>query len=102
MNVNDMLKALSPKRESVTINGYTFYARPMTVQEFNEHVFNPNKVDRDELTILRCIQHEDGTPVFENIEQVKSVYTSVRSELIGLVAQASLMQEPAEIESEVK
>lgn len=102
MNLNEMLKALSPKRESVTVSGYTFYARPMTVQEFNEHVFNTDKVDRDERSILRCIVDENDKPVFESIEQVKSLYTSVRSELIGLVAQASLMKEAAEIENDVK
>ncbi|EEY3530706.1 cytochrome, partial [Escherichia coli] len=41
-------------------------------------------------------------PVFESMEQVKALYTSVRSELIGLVAQVSLMQDPAVIENEVK
>ncbi|SQP91238.1 Uncharacterised protein [Escherichia coli] len=43
MNLNEMLKALSPKRESLTLGGFTFYARPMSVQEFNEHVFNTDK-----------------------------------------------------------
>ncbi|MEJ1770498.1 cytochrome [Escherichia coli] len=102
MNINEMLAALSPKRESVTIGGFTFYARPMSVKEFNEHVFNTDKEDRDERSILRCIEDEDGKPVFESIEQVKALYTNVRSELIGLVAQVSLMQDPAVIENEVK
>ncbi|HFR7074815.1 TPA: hypothetical protein ACHXQG_002413, partial [Shigella sonnei] len=102
MNLNEMLKALSPKRESLTLGGFTFYARPMSVQEFNEHVFNTDKKDRDERSILRCIEDEDGKPVFESIEQVKALYTSVRSELIGLVAQASLMKDAAVIENEVK
>lgn len=43
MNINEMLAALSPKRESLTIGGFTFYARPMSVKEFNEHVFNTDK-----------------------------------------------------------
>nr|WP_289247800.1 cytochrome [Escherichia coli] len=71
-------------------------------KEFNEHVFNTDKEDRDERSILRCIEDEDGKPVFESMEQVKALYTNVRSELIGLVAQASLMQDPAVIENEVK
>ncbi|MGC6744430.1 hypothetical protein ACP0HM_05145 [Escherichia coli] len=36
------------------------------------------------------------------MEQVKALYTNVRSELIGLVAQASLMQDPAVIEKRGK
>ncbi|EDS3221003.1 cytochrome, partial [Salmonella enterica] len=42
MNITEMLKALSPQRESVEINGFTFYARPMTLKEFNEHLLNAN------------------------------------------------------------
>lgn len=102
MNIQEMLKALSPKRESVTINGFTFYARPMTVAEFQEHVSNADKADRDERTIVKCVEDEDGNPVFENIEQVKQLYTNIRAQLIGLVALASLLPENSEIEKEAK
>lgn len=102
MNINDMLAALSPKKESIEINGYTFYARPMTLKEFNEHVFNGDKENRDELSIFRCIVDENDKPIFENIEQVRKLYTNVRSQLIGLVASASLMPEASAVESEVK
>ncbi|EBK0477663.1 cytochrome [Salmonella enterica] len=102
MNLIDMLGALSPKKEALTIGNFTFYARPMSVHEFNEHIINPDKDGRDELTILRCIVDESGKPIFENIEQVKSLYTNVKAELVGLVAQASLMPEPAKVEEEVK
>ncbi|EDO5603399.1 cytochrome [Salmonella enterica] len=102
MNINEMLKALSPQRESVEINGFTFYARPMTLKEFNEHLLNANKELRDEISIMRCIVDEDNNPVFTDINQIRQLYTSVRSELIGLVATASLMPEPAKVEEEVK
>ncbi|EDT7800731.1 cytochrome [Salmonella enterica subsp. enterica serovar Berkeley] len=102
MNINEMLAALSPKRESITFGEYTFYARPMTLKEFNEHVMNGNKELRDEVSIMRCIVDEDNNPIFESIEQVRGLYTSVRNEMIGLVAQASLMPEPSKVEEEVK
>ncbi|PEH74292.1 cytochrome [Edwardsiella tarda] len=102
MNFNEMMAALSPKRESLTIQGYQFYARPMTVQEFNDHITNADKDARDELSILRCIEDEEGNPVFTDIKQVKQLYTTVRAELIGLVALATLMPEPSKVEKEVK
>ncbi|MEH3800183.1 cytochrome [Escherichia coli] len=102
MNINDLLKTLSPKREAMEINGFKFYARPMSVQEFNEHIQNNNKEDRDERTILKCIEDESGKPVFTNIKQVKALYTTVKAQLIGLVALASMMPEPSKVEEEVK
>lgn len=102
MNINDLLKALSPKREAMEINGFKFYARPMSVQEFNEHIQNGNKEDRDERTIMKCIEDENGKPVFTNIKQVKALYTTVKANLIGLVALASMMPEPSKVEEEVK
>lgn len=35
-NFEEMIAALSPKREAVELNGFKFYARPMTVSEFGE------------------------------------------------------------------
>ncbi|EJK1262908.1 cytochrome [Salmonella enterica] len=102
MNLNEMLKALSPKRESITINGFTFYARPMTVSEFNSHIMNRDKNGRDEIAIMNCIVDENGKQIFESIEQVNSLFTTARAELVGLVAQASLMASPSEVEEEVK
>ncbi|EGL8902532.1 cytochrome [Salmonella enterica] len=102
MNITEMLKALSPQRESAEINGFTFYARPMTLKEFNEHLLNANKELRDEISIMRCIVDEDNNPIFTSLDQIRQLYTSVRSELIGLVAQASLMPEPTKVEEEVK
>ncbi|EAO4368286.1 cytochrome [Salmonella enterica] len=102
MNVEEMLKALSPKRESLTINGFTFYARPMTVAEFNSHIMNRDKNGRDEIAIMNCIVDENGKQVFKNIKQVNGMFTTTRAELVGLVAQASLMASPSEVEEEVK
>lgn len=102
MNLNEMLAALSPKRESLEINGYKFYARPMTVVEFNEHIIAKDKNGRDETTILNCIVDEDGKQIFESIEQVRALYTTVKQQLIGLVAIASIMPEPSKVEEEVK
>ncbi|EIC3047327.1 cytochrome [Salmonella enterica subsp. enterica serovar Manhattan] len=102
MNLHEMLAALSPKRESITFGDYTFYARPMTLKEFNEHVLNGNKELRDEISIMRCIVDEDNNPIFTSVDQVRGLYTSVRNEMIGLVAQASLMPEPSKVEEEVK
>lgn len=56
MNINEMLAALTPARKSIEINGFKFYARPMTVVEFNEHITAVDKNGRDELTILNCVQ----------------------------------------------
>ncbi|MBC5790608.1 cytochrome [Providencia sp. JUb39] len=102
MNLNDLLAALSPKRQAMEIQGFKFYARPMSVREFNEHIQNNNKEDRDEKTILRCVEDESGKPVFKNIEQVRGLYTTVKAQLIGLVALASMMPEPSKVEQEVK
>ncbi|EDA3265525.1 cytochrome [Salmonella enterica subsp. enterica serovar Bovismorbificans] len=102
MNLNEMLQALSPKRESVVINGYEFFARPMSVSEFIEHVGNPDKNIRDEKTIFDCIQDKDGKQVFESIEQVSALYTTVKRQLIDLVALASIMPKESDVESEVK
>ncbi|ECW0786387.1 TPA: cytochrome [Salmonella enterica] len=102
MNINEMLAALSPKRESIQFGEYTFYARPMTLKEYNEHLFNSNKELRDEISIMRCIVDEEDKPIFSSVEQVRGLYTSVRNEMIGLVAQASLMPAPSEVEEEVK
>ncbi|EFH9636877.1 cytochrome, partial [Escherichia coli] len=55
MNINEMLAALTPARKSIEINGFKFYARPMTVVEFNEHITAVDKNGRDELTILNCV-----------------------------------------------
>ena len=71
MNINEMLAALSPKRESLTIGGFTFYARPMSVKEFNEHVFNTDKEDRDERSILRCIEDEDGSQYLNLLNKLR-------------------------------
>lgn len=104
MNLQEMLAALSPKREHIEINGYKFYARPMTVVELTRHMTAEDKNGRDEISILDCIEDEDGKPVFENIDQVKSLYTTVRKQLIDLVVYASIKpyKEDAEIEKEVK
>ncbi|ECX0160811.1 cytochrome [Salmonella enterica subsp. enterica serovar Muenchen] len=102
MKLHEMLAALSPKRESLTIGGFTFYARPMSVVEFNQHIIAADKNGRDEISILNCIVDEDGNQVFETLEQVQSLYTTVKSQLIGLVASASLMPEASEVEEAVK
>ncbi|PVO50891.1 cytochrome [Salmonella enterica] len=102
MNLAEMLAALSPKRESLTIDGFTFYARPMSVAEFAEHLKPGNKNGRDEKSIFDCIVDENDKPVFENIAQVNALYTTVKQKLIGLVASASLMPEASEVEEAVK
>ncbi|OAT17079.1 hypothetical protein M977_04325 [Buttiauxella gaviniae ATCC 51604] len=98
MNFEKMMQDLAPKREPIQIGEYTFYARPMTVKEYLEHLYNPDKSDRDELTIFRCIQDEDGKPVFETIDQVKKLFSNVKSILIGAVADASIRIDPVEVE----
>ncbi|HAX2909450.1 TPA: cytochrome [Escherichia coli] len=102
MNINEMLAALTPARKSIEINGFKFYARPMTVVEFNEHITAVDKNGRDELTILNCVQDEDGNQIFESIDQVNALYTTAKQKLIGLVAMASIMPEPSEVEESVK
>ncbi|WP_105471663.1 cytochrome [Escherichia coli] len=102
MNLQEMLAALTPARKSIEINGFKFYARPMTVVEFNEHITAVDKNGRDELTILNCVQDEEGNQIFESIEQVNALYTTAKQKLIGLVAMASIMPEPSEVEESVK
>lgn len=98
MNFEQMMQDLAPKREPIQIGTYTFFARPMTVKEYLEHLYNPDKSDRDELTILRCIVDEEGKPVFETIDQVKKLFSNVKSVLIGAVADASIRIDPVEVE----
>ncbi|HAK5372900.1 TPA: cytochrome [Salmonella enterica] len=103
MIINEMLAALSPKRKSIQFGEYTFYARPLTLKEYNEYLFNPSKELRDEIAIMRCIVDEEDKPIFSSVEQVRGLYTSVRNEMIGLVAESSLMMPtPSEVEEEVK
>ena len=96
-----MISDLSPKREPVKVGEYVFFARPMTVSEFGEFYMNSESEDRNDMMILKCIQNKDGSNVFENIEQVKSLYTTIRAQLAGSVSKASIMVESAnEIEKE--
>ena len=75
-NFEEMIAALSPKREAVELNGFKFYARPMTVSEFGEAFYQgKDKEDRNDIMILECIEHEDGSKVFDSLEQVKALYT---------------------------
>lgn len=98
MNINEMLTALSPKRESLNMGGFDFYARPMNFQEYAETISNPNEKNRHEYLILKCIENEDGTPVFENIEQIRGLYTNIRTNLINMISEASFMPDPVEVE----
>lgn len=92
MNFDEMMASLSPKREPVEVNGFKFYARPMTVSEFGEFYFGKEESDeRNDKMILACIQHEDGKSVFSSIDQVQKLYTNVRSVLSGAVSTASIM-----------
>ena len=94
-NFEEMIAALSPKREAVELNGFKFYARPMTVSEFGE-AFYQGKEDRNDIMILECIEHEDGSKVFDSLEQVKALYTTVRTQLAGAVTRASIFTETVE------
>lgn len=52
-NFEEMIAALSPKREAVELNGFKFYARPMTVSEFGEAFYQgKDKEDRNDIMIL--------------------------------------------------
>ena len=46
--------------------------------------------------ILECIEHEDGSKVFDSLEQVKALYTTVRAQLAGAVTRASIFTETVE------
>lgn len=96
-NFEEMIAALSPKREAVELNGFKFYARPMTVSEFGEVFYQgKDKEDRNDIMILECIEHEDGSKVFDSLEQVKALYTTVRAQLAGAVTRASIFTETVE------
>ncbi|HBZ1077151.1 cytochrome [Klebsiella pneumoniae] len=96
-NFEEMIAALSPKREAVELNGFKFYARPMTVSEFGEAFYlGKDKEDRNDIMILECIEHEDGSKVFDSLEQVKALYTTVRAQLAGAVTRASIFTETVE------
>ncbi|MES3870934.1 cytochrome, partial [Escherichia coli] len=60
------------------------------VEEFGKFFFMEDQTDN---MILKCIENEDGSPVFENIEQVKQLYTTVRAQLSAAVSAASVMKE---------
>ncbi|HBS6429894.1 TPA: cytochrome [Klebsiella pneumoniae] len=96
-NFEEMIAALSPKREAVELNGFKFYARPMTVSEFGEAFYQgKDNEDRNDIMILECIEHEDGSKVFDSLEQVKALYTTVRAQLAGAVTRASIFTETVE------
>lgn len=89
---NKMLADLSPKKKVITIKGHDFFARPMTVTEFSEFYYKNLEVsDRNDNMILACIVDKDNNCVFESIEQVQSLYTSVRAELANAVSKASIL-----------
>lgn len=96
MNFQEMITALSPQRELVEVSGFKFYARPMTVSEFGEFYFSgKSEQDKNDLMILNCIQNENGSPVFETIEQVQKLYTTVRAQLSSAVSKVSIYTESA-------
>lgn len=102
MKMQDMFAALAPKRKEIDINGFKFYARPMTVAEFQEHMSNENKGDRDAVMIFNCISDDEGLQVFESPEQVKSLYTNVQLELAQACAEMTIFLPPREVEQSVK
>ncbi|MCP6612714.1 cytochrome, partial [Klebsiella pneumoniae] len=55
-----------------------------------------DKEDRNDIMILECIEHEDGSKVFDSLEQVKALYTTVRAQLAGAVTRASIFTETVE------
>ncbi|STW00193.1 Uncharacterised protein [Klebsiella pneumoniae] len=93
-NFEEMIAALSPKREAVELNGFKFYARPMTVSEFGEAFYQgKDKEDRNDIMILECIEHEDGSKVFDSLEQVKAlIRLFALNLLVPLLAQVSLLK----------
>lgn len=95
-NFEQMMSELAPKKEPVEINGYKFYVRPMTVSELAAAFqIGESKEDRGDLMILACVQHEDGSQVFENLDQVKRLYTNVRSKLYSAVQKSSFLEQTA-------
>ncbi|WP_283647928.1 cytochrome [Hafnia paralvei] len=98
MNFEEMFKDLIPERKAIKFGNHTFYVRPMTVSEFTAHVHNPNKSERDDIAIFNCVQDESGASVFSSVDEVKSLYTTVRSALAGEVAVASVFMPPNEVE----
>ncbi|WP_368287561.1 cytochrome [Kluyvera intermedia] len=90
MKFEEMMAALAPKREPIEIAGFKFYARPMTLSEFGEGFISEKEgSDVNDKMILKCIQNEDGTPIFSNIEEVSKLYTTVRSVLTGAIQKVS-------------
>ena len=102
MNFEEMFSDLAPKRNATVIGGHSFYARPMTVSEFCAHINNPNKNERDDLAILNCIEDDEGKPIFDSIDRVKALYSTVRSELAMAVATMTIFLPPVEVEQSVK
>jgi hypothetical protein len=102
MKIPEMFAALAPKQKEVEINGFKFYARPMSVAEFQEHMSNEDKHGRDAIMIHRCILDDEGLQVFESPEQVKSLYTNVQLELAQACADMTIFLPPREVEKSVK
>lgn len=102
MNFEKMFADLAPKRNPIKIGEYTFYARPMTVNEFSEHINNLDKNARDDIAIFNCIEDEDGKRVFESTEQVKALYSTVRNELAMAVATMTVFLPAVDVEQSVK
>ncbi|HBT3063100.1 phage tail assembly chaperone family protein, TAC [Klebsiella aerogenes] len=97
MNIQDMLSALTPKRESIELKGFKFYARPMTVKEYGSYYSSTeSEQDKDDQMILKCIEDENGKPVFSDIKEVQSLYTNVRFTLAALISKVSFSSLTAE------
>ncbi|CAI0911806.1 cytochrome [Serratia sp. JSRIV001] len=102
MNKESMFAALAPKRKEISIKEFKFYARPMTVSEFQEHMSNPNKKERDAIMIKNCIVDESGNQIFDSVDEVKALYTNVQMELAQASADMAIFIEPRELEKQLK
>ncbi|MGA3900222.1 phage tail assembly chaperone family protein, TAC [Klebsiella aerogenes] len=97
MDIKNMLSALTSKRESIELKGFKFYARPMSITEYSEYYSSTDsEQDKDDRIILKCIEDENGKPVFSDINEVKSLYTNVRFALAALISKSSFSSMTAE------
>ena len=63
-----------PEREvDFVTESMTAHIRKRRSADFLEMVGAPNQ-DAPFLTVLRCVVHENGAPVFESLEQVKNLH----------------------------
>ena len=104
MNYAEMIASLAPANKKVDFKGFSFFCRPMTVQEFIAHCSSYGDPQREEKAILACVVDADGKPVFKSLDDVLRLPTTLRSLLANGIGEMTMVEddELPEFEESVK